>query len=244
MKKSLLTMSMFLIAIAIIGLSSCKKDKTPPSPNASFTLTGNYMKAPVEVSFNNTSTNAVSYAWSFGNDSTSTDVNPKTNYTEKGSYTVSLTAKNEDGKTNVSTKTVKVYGNITSWSPVRLALFKDAWKDEDDDIEIYLSVWNSSNNLYDYTGDNTFISYAISSTTNSINFNISNEMSLAMTPTSKFTLKFQLYMGGAHVNPNIDPIVYQKVINGSDVLPTNAAGPYLPKFEDGQKLSVDIKWKD
>lgn len=44
------------------------------------------------VTFTNTSVNASSYLWDFGDGNTSTDVNPLHSYTAAGTYTVSLTA--------------------------------------------------------------------------------------------------------------------------------------------------------
>ncbi len=51
-----------------------------------------------KVSFTNTSTDAVSYSWNFGDGTTSTEANPTHTYSESGSYNVVLTAKGSDGK--------------------------------------------------------------------------------------------------------------------------------------------------
>ena len=67
-------------------------------------------KSPVTVNFtNNTSLNTtasvpVSYAWDFGDGSTSTDMNPSHVYTGKGSFTVKLTATTPDGCTQTLTQ--------------------------------------------------------------------------------------------------------------------------------------------
>ncbi len=54
-------------------------------------------KAPFTVTFNNQSSNAVSYAWNFGDDSTSTLQNPSHIYNKPGTYTVTLVVTNANG---------------------------------------------------------------------------------------------------------------------------------------------------
>jgi PKD repeat protein len=49
----------------------------------------------------NTSTNAVSYSWDFGNGSTSTEKEPSFIYNMCGNYTITLTAKDASGNTSV-----------------------------------------------------------------------------------------------------------------------------------------------
>lgn len=51
----------------------------------------------LEVSFTNTSTDADSYSWDFGDGSSSLEANPVHRYEEAGEYTLSLTAKNSCG---------------------------------------------------------------------------------------------------------------------------------------------------
>jgi PKD repeat protein len=61
------------------------------------------------VAFNNSSANATSYAWSFGDNSNSTEENPTHTYVAPGTYTVTLTATNNCGTVS-STKTVEIAG--------------------------------------------------------------------------------------------------------------------------------------
>jgi PKD repeat protein len=49
-------------------------------------------QAPASVQFTNTSANALSYSWDFGDGSTGTDTNPAHDYIALGTYTVILTA--------------------------------------------------------------------------------------------------------------------------------------------------------
>ncbi|MBL0341055.1 MAG: PKD domain-containing protein [Bacteroidetes bacterium] len=52
------------------------------------------------ITFNNTSANATSYIWNFGDGTTSTQVSPSHNYTTAGSYMVTLIASNANGCTD------------------------------------------------------------------------------------------------------------------------------------------------
>ncbi len=74
-------------------------------PNAGFTytITGN------TVDFTNTSTDATSYSWNFGNGNTDVASNPSYTFDEVGTYTVVLTATNECGS-NAHAETISVGG--------------------------------------------------------------------------------------------------------------------------------------
>ncbi len=65
------------------------------APLAGFSMTGGNCTAPCEVTFVNSSKNASSYSWNFGDkssDSTSTNPNPKHTFTKSGKFVVKLTA--------------------------------------------------------------------------------------------------------------------------------------------------------
>ena len=65
--------------------------------------------APLDVSFNNTTTgNPASYSWDFGNGDFSTDANPATIYTAPGTYLVTLIVTNAGGCTDMYQVTVIV----------------------------------------------------------------------------------------------------------------------------------------
>ena len=66
-----------------------------PNPQAAFTAIGNLGDAVVQ--FGNTSTDASSYQWFFGDDSESTEENPSHTYEADGTYTVTLVANNACG---------------------------------------------------------------------------------------------------------------------------------------------------
>lgn len=60
------------------------------------------------VNFTNISTNAQSFFWSFGDNTSSTEVNPNHAYNTPGTYTVTLTASNENGCTQTAQITIEV----------------------------------------------------------------------------------------------------------------------------------------
>lgn len=98
----------YLAFVSILMISSCKKDEDEkPTPVAGFNYSGAGVAAPAAVTFTNTSTNASSYSWDFGDNATSTDINPTHTYTAGGVYTVRLTANGEGGSNSI-TKTINI----------------------------------------------------------------------------------------------------------------------------------------
>ncbi len=94
---------------------SCKKDdKVDPVDTqvvADFTFT---QGTAGEVTFKNTSKNATSYTWDFGDGSKSTEENPTHTYTKDGTYTIKLTATNAGGSAEKTrTVTISLEGTST-----------------------------------------------------------------------------------------------------------------------------------
>jgi PKD repeat protein len=85
-----------LLSIVII-FWGCSKDSGPTSsstkPVASFEDSGSTV-TPATITFQNTSQDADSYSWNFGDGTTSTITNPTKIYSTPGVYTVTLTATN------------------------------------------------------------------------------------------------------------------------------------------------------
>lgn len=108
MKAKKLTAPLLLLSLAgALTIGCSKKDAAPPAPSASFTYSGAGL-APATVSFTNTSTDATSYAWDFGDNGSSTERSPSHAYTKGGVYTVTLTAKNAKGTSSTATRTVNI----------------------------------------------------------------------------------------------------------------------------------------
>ena len=88
MKVRLLT----IISLFFLLATSCdEEDETPGvEPVAAFSVTTNELT----VTFSNTSTDATSYSWDFGDGNTATTASPEHTYAEGGMYNVKLTASN------------------------------------------------------------------------------------------------------------------------------------------------------
>lgn len=79
-----------------------------PSPNAFFTVYPSFFSQEIQnITFNNASTDAVSYAWDFGDGSVSNDFNAQHTFANtQGGYTVSLTATSDNGCTDIHYVTI------------------------------------------------------------------------------------------------------------------------------------------
>ncbi|MBL0355487.1 MAG: PKD domain-containing protein [Chitinophagaceae bacterium] len=76
-----------------------------PKPRASFTTTDTAnCKTPYTVNFTNHSINAASYLWDFGDNATSTAVNPSHTYSNIGSFSVKLVVTGANGCTDTLIK--------------------------------------------------------------------------------------------------------------------------------------------
>lgn len=97
----------YTITLVIPGVTSCADTVTQnitidPLPSASFTEVLD--TCGLSVAFNNTSANATSYSWNFGDASSSTQINPTHTYSASGNYTVTLTVTDNNGCTATSTR--------------------------------------------------------------------------------------------------------------------------------------------
>ena len=103
-------------------------------PTASFTFK---TEAPLKVVLTNTSTNATSYEWDFGDGTTSTEKNPTHRYESIGSYIITLVAKNPSGsqqyRATVNIPKPKVY--VTGIQYLKVGqegkYYKSVCKDDD-----------------------------------------------------------------------------------------------------------------
>ncbi|MEL6864485.1 MAG: S8 family serine peptidase [Bacteroidota bacterium] len=89
---------------------SVEPANSDPSPDAAFDVTTdqNSWLDGVDIAFSNTSTDASSYLWDFGDGATSTDENPSHIFAEPGTYNVSLVVKNSAGCSDAFATTLEI----------------------------------------------------------------------------------------------------------------------------------------
>lgn len=112
--KPYLMKKIYYMSLALyLSVSACKKAANVPEPVADFSF-DRQKSATITVAennifiFQNDSQNASSYYWDFGNGTTSTERNPKTEFQNAGVYAVTLTVKNNSGNTAATKKEIKV----------------------------------------------------------------------------------------------------------------------------------------
>jgi len=96
--KNRILLSVFVLAIIL--MTSCYDPYYYDYQNAEASFYTNETNYGIgeEVQFYNTSNDAVSFFWDFGDGETSTNINPSHIYTEAGTYEIKLNAYGRDGK--------------------------------------------------------------------------------------------------------------------------------------------------
>jgi PKD repeat protein len=99
--------TVFYLIPVIIGMTiaSCKEDTPVPTAEIYATIDG------YTVTFEPAVTDASTYLWDFGDDGTSTELNPVHEYAMSGTYTVTLTVKGDGGEAT-ATKSVTIAASI------------------------------------------------------------------------------------------------------------------------------------
>ena len=80
----------------------------PPIPSSAPTANFSYVKDGTNVTFTNSSSNATSYSWDFGDGASSVETNPVHSYAMDGDYSVTLTATDDAGQTNDKTEVISI----------------------------------------------------------------------------------------------------------------------------------------
>lgn len=148
------TFTMTLVVSGTFCSDTATQDVTivPPLPTAGFLGQGEGC-APLRVSFTNTSWQALSYQWNFGDGGTSTADNPEYVFNVPGTYTVSLTATGIGGNTSTMVKvdSVTVYPNATAF----FVLQPDNVIVPSEPVFTYNLSGNATNYLWDFGDGNT-----------------------------------------------------------------------------------------
>ncbi len=120
-----------------------------PSPAASFEYNADFGSA--EYTFSNTSINATSYHWDFGDGSTSNQINPDHTFTTGGNHTITLTATNGNC-TDVNVVELSGVGVTELSDKNEMTLFPNPTRD---DATLQMTFVNASDaqlSLYDIAG--------------------------------------------------------------------------------------------
>lgn len=160
-----------LIVLLIVTVHSCKKDDEAPAilPIPSFTQDRMIIEPGEEVSFTNSSGDAVSYSWDFGdNTAASPNENTTHTYTTTGNFTVTLTATSETGDEALSTSTVTVGNRFT----IGLGIEAIPFVDDNDD------AWDP-----DGSGPELLFGFAVATAQSFTPFIIGDDMEASDFPT-------------------------------------------------------------
>ncbi|QQR94551.1 MAG: PKD domain-containing protein [Bacteroidota bacterium] len=107
----------YQVTLTVTDASGCSNTKTLsnalhiPGPLASFSLSNNHGCQPLTISTNDSSQNALSHFWSFGDGDTSVATSPIHTFNTAGRYLITLIVKDANGCQSVYTHpdTIKVY---------------------------------------------------------------------------------------------------------------------------------------
>ena len=102
------------VTLTVINNVGCKDSISQnviinDKPLVSFIATMSSACIPATISFTNTSINAVTHQWLFGNGSTTTEHSPIITYTTPGNYSVTLTSTSAEHCTNYYQQTIHLY---------------------------------------------------------------------------------------------------------------------------------------
>jgi len=132
-----------LILTIILTVYSCKEDEKPAViPTTTFTHDRTFIETNEDITFTNNSSDAVSYSWDFGdNSSPSTSENPVHTYTTTGNFLITLTGTSETGDETISTSTVTVGNRWTVGLGIEFIPFTDLngdpWDDDDTGPDLF-----------------------------------------------------------------------------------------------------------
>lgn len=131
-------------------------------PTASFTYK---TEAPLKVVLTNTSTNATSYEWDFGDGTTSTEKDPTHRYESVGSYIITLDAKNPSGsqqyRTTVNIPKPKVY--VTGIQYIKVGQDGKYYRSVCKDDDFITNTWWNTNYTPMLTSNKLPYTYTFSS---------------------------------------------------------------------------------
>lgn len=187
MKKQIL-----LLAIISIIIAGCKKEDPEEQPTAKFTYSVN----DKEVTFTNQSLHAKSYYWTFGDGSSSSEVNPVKTYSNSGTYKITLKATNTSlSDTYESSITLSKPAPQAKFSYSTNGLLEVTFQNQSSNAESY--SWDFGNGKTSTLTDPTVTyssegTYSVSLTANNGEITDTYKQTISVSykqPTAKFTYK-------------------------------------------------------
>ena len=219
---------------------------TLQDPTASATLSNNNVTLPgATVSFTNTSTNATSYYWDFGDGNISTNTNPTYTYSTAGTYTVMLIASNGNCPDDTTYFTVTV--NPAAPSPI--ASFSantstpicvtDSFQITNNSVNATSYVWSCNGGTFSsITAFEPTISFATSGTY-TITLTASGAGGTDVSSTSINVTIYQIPV--ATIHPSADTVYLPSGIV-TFVNSSTDATDYLWSFGDGNTSTDQNTW--
>ncbi|MEM6297621.1 MAG: PKD domain-containing protein [Bacteroidota bacterium] len=151
--------AVLLLLMSTLFITSCGGDDDPeepaaPAPTADFTFAPDAPKAGDAVTFTNTSQNATTYAWEFGDGGTSSLASPSHTFEAAGTYTVKLTATGEGGEATTE-KTVTVAEAAAADVPVASFDFSPSPAKVGEAVSFTFTGENAVSYAWDFQNDGT-----------------------------------------------------------------------------------------
>ena len=147
----------FILLSFVMGCSKKTEEEVKPTPPiADFSFTPVNPKVNQAVTFNNTSTNAVSFEWTAtGTNFSSTDKNPTFTFTTAGDFDVKLVAKNAAGETASKTTKISVApADTNAPTPVAAFSFSPASPKTGEEVTFTNTSTNATSYAWSATGTN------------------------------------------------------------------------------------------
>ncbi|MFC2110164.1 immunoglobulin-like domain-containing protein [Bacteroidota bacterium] len=250
MKKLNINIKQILLLFLMISFVGCeeKDDEMLPTATAEFTYSLNSETGTAR--FINTSENASSYTWNFGNGNTSTEVNPIETF-EEGSYTVTLTAKSSSGATDSFEDDI-LYTIIDTQVPVITLLgdatinhkigtpFTDPGATASDDVngDVTSSIVVGGDVVDVNTAGTYTITYNVSDASGNTATEVTRTVIVAAdtiapvitllgSATINITLGDSFTDPGATAADDTDGDITANIVVAGDVVDTNTAGTYI-----------------
>jgi PKD repeat protein len=218
MKRNLL---IFTAIFGAVILTTCKKDD--PAPVANFVPSKTTAAVNTAITFTNSSTNATSYLWSFGDGNSSAEMNPSHTYTTAGTFTVLLTATGKGGSNSTSKDITITYPPLEGNWTGSFYMFSTNWPFN------FLNVSQSGTALdgyFQFTDGSGYTEFSSSSKITGKSFNIKWS---AVSGSS--TISF-VYAGT--VNDDFDSMSGTMTVNGTSVSGVTAT-------KDGTKSAKSVE---